>query len=192
MSSLLHRTALASITIVMIGALAYQAVNFRALIGETPNAYHAKDSRAIKSAPHDIDKLAAIFGHPPLESLPAKEIHESSLSIKLVASYISGSNDNSAAVLTKNGLEQKLYFPGDQIAPGVTLLEIDAKRVLIQRDRVIERISLRSNTDTPQFSNNDQNASAKVTHQVGITSIVDGGSQLESMLQALRKSSLRD
>ncbi|WP_082936654.1 type II secretion system protein N [Pseudomonas citronellolis] len=85
--------------------------------------------------------LAQLFGSPApkAETVPVKE---SNLSLKLVASYAGSEESRSAAVIEGNENAQALYYPGDKLLPGVELISVQSRRVLIRRNGVLESVSL--------------------------------------------------
>lgn len=63
------------------------------------------------------------------------------LTIKLLGTVVA--NDDSAAVIAKSaGAEEKLYFIGDSIMPGVTLKSVEANAIVVERNGRPERISM--------------------------------------------------
>lgn len=94
--------------------------------------------------PHktDFSKLSILFGDAKeSQAKSVRQVQESSLPLKLVASYLAGGGQ-AAAVFATGGEEQKLYFAGDKIQPGVELVAVEARRVLIKRNGVLENVSL--------------------------------------------------
>lgn len=88
----------------------------------------------------DYDELAQLFGSAAPKPVVAP-IKESNLSLKLVASYVGGKG-RSAAVLASSESNHRLYYPGDKLLPGVELVDVQARRVLIKRNGVLESVSL--------------------------------------------------
>lgn len=85
-------------------------------------------------------ELANLFGSVKVEPAAAP-VKESTLSIKLVASYVGGKG-RSAAVIASSESNHKLYYQGDTLLPGVELVTVQARRVLIKRNGVLESVSL--------------------------------------------------
>ena len=88
----------------------------------------------------DISAMAALFG--TVQQAPHEEVKESQLSLKLVASYVVPQKNRSAAIISSDGDNQKLYYIGAKIQPGVELKAVQAGRILIKRNGVLESISL--------------------------------------------------
>lgn len=94
-----------------------------------------KTNKAVDSA-----SLVALFG--AVAAAPAVEsVKESGLSLKLLASLVSPGG-RSGAVLAGGERKQQLFFAGDEVLPGVQLVRVQARRVLIKRNGVLESISL--------------------------------------------------
>ncbi|WP_083432030.1 type II secretion system protein N [Atopomonas hussainii] len=88
----------------------------------------------------DHAQLAALFGAVAAEPVEVP-IKASSLSLKLLASYVGGKG-RAAAVLASSENNHKLYYQGDQVLPGVELVTVQSRRVLIKRNGVLESVSL--------------------------------------------------
>lgn len=88
----------------------------------------------------DVVAISRMFGNPKKKQ--AEEVKESQLSLKLVASYVVPGKDRSAAIISRDGDKQKLYFIGDKIQAGVELKAVQPGRILIKRNGVLESISL--------------------------------------------------
>ena len=100
---------------------------------------------AVVEASLKVDKpnykqLALLFGDAQAEPAAAP-VKESTLSLKLVASYVGGKG-RSAAVIASSESNHKLYYQGDKLLPGVELVTVQARRVLIKRNGVLESVSL--------------------------------------------------
>jgi len=95
---------------------------------------------ALPGAKPDYAELAQLFGSAAPEPVAAP-IKESTLSLKLVASYVGGKG-RSAAVLASGENNHRLYYPGDKLMQGVELVTVQARRVLIKRNGVLESVSL--------------------------------------------------
>lgn len=95
---------------------------------------------ALVEAKPDHSQLAQLFGSVAPKPV-AEPIKESNLSLKLVASYVGGKG-RSAAVLASSESNHRLYYPGDKLLPGVELVDVQARRVLIKRNGVLESVSL--------------------------------------------------
>jgi type II secretory pathway component PulC len=93
-----------------------------------------------QSAKPDYAELAQLFGSAKAEPIAAP-VKESTLSLKLVASYVGGKG-RSAAVIASSESNHKLYYQGDKLLPGVELVTVQARRVLIKRNGVLESVSL--------------------------------------------------
>lgn len=94
----------------------------------------------LQSAKPDYAELARLF--VSIKSTPdVVPVKESTLSIKLVASYVGGKR-RSAAVIASSENKHKLYYQGDKLLPGVELVTVQARRVLIKRNGVLESVSL--------------------------------------------------
>ena len=93
-----------------------------------------------QSAKPDYAELAELFGSAKAEPVAAP-VKESTLSLKLVASYVGGKG-RSAAVIASSESNHKLYYQGDKLLPGVELVTVQARRVLIKRNGVLESVSL--------------------------------------------------
>lgn len=90
--------------------------------------------------PFDPNSLAVLFGEAKATQEVA-EVKESALSLKLLASYVA-KGGRSAAVLGSGERKQQLLFVGDEVQPGVELVKVQARRVLIKRNGVLESINL--------------------------------------------------
>ncbi|WP_161489397.1 type II secretion system protein N [Pseudomonas sp. BMS12] len=88
----------------------------------------------------DVAAVGRMFGAP--EKKPSEDVKESQLSLKLVASYVVPGKNRSAAIISRDGDKQKLYFIGDKIQAGVELKAVQPGRILIKRNGVLESISL--------------------------------------------------
>lgn len=93
-----------------------------------------------QSTKPDYAELAQLFGSAKAEPVAAP-VKESTLSLKLVASYVGGKG-RSAAVIASSESNHKLYYQGDKLLPGVELVTVQARRVLIKRNGVLESVSL--------------------------------------------------
>jgi type II secretory pathway component PulC len=103
-----------------------------------PLAVTAPEVAAAKAL--DISAIAALFG--TVQQAPREEVKESQLSLKLVASYVVPQKNRSAAIISSDGDNQRLYFIGDKIQAGVELKAVQPGRILIKRNGVLESISL--------------------------------------------------
>lgn len=103
-----------------------------------PTVVEAKPVKAHKAV--DSASLSALFGAvavtPGIET-----VKESGLSLTLLASLVSPGG-RSGAVLAGGERKQQLFFTGDEVLPGVQLVRVQARRVLIKRNGVLESISL--------------------------------------------------
>lgn len=90
----------------------------------------------------DREKLLGLFGKAEQGVPVAAPVKESTLSLKLLASYVAAEGGRSAAVIAGNGKKDKLHYQGDKILPGVELVAVQARRVLIKRNGVLESVSL--------------------------------------------------
>ncbi len=107
----------------------------------------AKPAKTNKTA--DSASLLALFGSA---AAPAVEsVKESGLSLKLLASLVSPGG-RSGAVLAGGERKQQLFFAGDEVLPGVQLVRVQARRVLIKRNGVLESISLAGEDKTTSAS----------------------------------------
>lgn len=88
----------------------------------------------------DKSWIAAFFGQA-VQAPVAEAVKETNLSLKLQASFVS-EGGHSAAVLVGGERKQQLFFDGDEVMPGVQLVRVQARRVLIKRNGVLESISL--------------------------------------------------
>ena len=95
---------------------------------------------SVQSTKADYAQLANLFGSAKVEPVAAP-VKESTLSLKLVASYVGGKG-RSAAVIASSENNHKLYYQGDKLLPGVELVTVQARRVLIKRNGVLESVSL--------------------------------------------------
>jgi len=99
-------------------------------------------------------ELANLFGSVKVEPA-AVPVKESTLSLKLVASYVGGKG-RSAAVIASSESNHKLYYQGDTLLPGVELVTVQARRVLIKRNGMLESVSLEDSrqpaTSSPQVA----------------------------------------
>ncbi|UUY07318.1 hypothetical protein LRS11_16010 [Pseudomonas sp. J452] len=89
----------------------------------------------------DISAIATLFGSAEKEE-KQESVKESSLSLKLVASYVVPEKKRSAAIISSGEDNQKLFYVGDKIQAGVELKAVQAGRILIKRNGVLESISL--------------------------------------------------
>ncbi|MET1080948.1 MAG: type II secretion system protein N [Pseudomonas sp.] len=88
----------------------------------------------------DPANIPPLFG--TVNTMPvAAPVKESGLSLKLLASFVSPKG-RSAAVLAGGEHKQKLFFAGDEVLPGVELVRVQARQVLIKRNGMLESISL--------------------------------------------------
>lgn len=97
----------------------------------------------------NYEQLAILFGTARVEPVAAP-VKESTLSLKLVASYVGGKKGRSAAVIASNENNHKLYYQGDKLMPGVELVTVQARRVLIKRNGVLESVTLEENQNAGQ------------------------------------------
>jgi type II secretory pathway component PulC len=95
----------------------------------------------------DYKQLALLFGDAQAEPAAAP-IKESTLSLKLVASYVGGKQGRSAAVIASSESNHQLYYQGDKLLPGVELVTVQARRVLIKRNGVLESVQLEEDQAT--------------------------------------------
>ena len=114
----------------------------------------------LRSAKPNYAELAQLFGSPKTEPVVAP-VKESTLSLKLVASYVGGKG-RSAAVIANSESNHKLYYQGAKLLPGVELVTVQARRVLIKRNGVLESVSL---TDDQSGGAPVQPAAVAVDHQ---------------------------
>lgn len=92
----------------------------------------------------DHEKLVALFGSAR-EETSAAPVKESTLALKLVASYVAGKQGRSAAVIASGESNHRLHYQGDKVLPGVELVAVQARRILIKRNGVLESVSLEEN-----------------------------------------------
>lgn len=111
----------------------------RDLLAEEPPVQPVATAVSAGAKP-DYAQLAQLFGSAAPKPVAAP-IKESNLSLKLVASYVGGKG-RSAAVLASSESNHRLYYPGDKLLPGVELVDVQARRVLIKRNGVLESVSL--------------------------------------------------
>lgn len=97
----------------------------------------------------NYEQLAMLFGTARVEPVAAP-VKESTLSLKLVASYVGGKKGRSAAVIASNENNHKLYYQGDKLMLGVELVTVQARRVLIKRNGVLESVTLEENQNARQ------------------------------------------
>ena len=112
-----------------------------------------------QSTKPDYAELAQLFGSAKAEPVAAP-VKESTLSLKLVASYVGGKG-RSAAVIASSENNHKLYYQGDKLLPGVELVTVQARRVLIKRNGVLESVSL----------SDDQSGGASVSAPVAAVAV---------------------
>lgn len=97
----------------------------------------------------DYDRVGALFGETVV--IPEEpKVMKSALALKLKASYVAGQRGRSAAVISSSEVNHKLYYQGEQIMPGVELVAVQARRVLIKRNGALESISLEEVTSDAQ------------------------------------------
>lgn len=89
----------------------------------------------------DYARVGALFGESVVVA-PEPKVMKSALALKLQASYVAGQRGRSAAVISSSESNHKLYYQGEQIMPGVELVAVQARRVLIKRNGALESISL--------------------------------------------------
>jgi len=65
----------------------------------------------------------------------------SRLNIKLLGTVVAGGDSAAIVSLASNG-EQTVVFIGDDIQPGVKLLEVEAEAIVVERGDMLERVSL--------------------------------------------------
>ncbi|XXF08326.1 hypothetical protein J3Q00_20445 [Pseudomonas sp. D2-3] len=120
---------------------------------EMPSMYPVAEA-ATQDLKIDYIKLAQMFGSTKAETAVAP-VKESTLSLKLVASYVGGKG-RSAAVIASSESNHKLYYQGDTLLPGVELVTVQARRVLIKRNGMLESVSLEDSrqpaTSRPQVA----------------------------------------
>ena len=137
MSSKVWGTAAALLLVAYLSAFVYWQQQM--LPAEaSPLAVTAPEVAAAKAL--DISAIAALFG--TVQQAPREEVKESQLSLKLVASYVVPQKNRSAAIISSDGDNQRLYFIGDKIQAGVELKAVQPGRILIKRNGVLESISL--------------------------------------------------
>lgn len=115
-----------------------------------PQATVAQAAEKPREQPEsDREKLLALFGKAEQEAPVAPPVKESTLSLKLLASYVAAEGGRSAAVIAGDGKKDKLHYQGDKILPGVELVAVQARRVLIKRNGVLESVSLDEGQKAP-------------------------------------------
>lgn len=129
----------------------------------------------------DISSMAALFG--TVQQTPREEVKESQLSLKLVASYVVPQKNRSAAIISSDGDNQKLYYIGAKIQPGVELKAVQAGRILIKRNGVLESISLEDTSGGVVAVESKMSAPVEVA---AITPVAKPGGNQE-MLEKLKK-----
>jgi type II secretory pathway component PulC len=113
----------------------------------------------VQSEKADHAELARLFG--PIKSTPdVVPVKESTLSIRLVASYVGGKG-RSAAVIASSENKHKLYYQGDKLMPGVELVKVQARRVLIKRNGVLESVSLEERQPAAALQSNTREMARK-------------------------------
>lgn len=125
-----------------------------------------------QSAKPDYAELAQLFGSAKAEPVAAP-VKESTLSLKLVASYVGGKG-RSAAVIASSENNHKLYYQGDKLLPGVELVTVQARRVLIKRNGVLESVSL---SDDQSGGASAPAAAVAVAHQPAAVPVAEPLSQ---------------
>ena len=99
----------------------------------------------------DLAKLTAVslFGKIENRNLPTtavvKPIVISRLNIKLLGTVVSETHA-AAIIATAAGHQQRAFFIGDSIQPGVTLKTVEAGAIVVDRGGRLERISLAKGT----------------------------------------------
>lgn len=136
---------------------------------------------AADKAPN-ISAIAALFGTP--QQAPREDVKESQLSLKLVASYVVPQKNRSAAIISSDGDNQRLYFIGDKIQAGVELKAVQPGRILIKRNGVLESISLEE-TSLGGTAPAESKAAAPVV--VAATTPVAKPGNNQEMLEKLKK-----
>lgn len=101
----------------------------------------ARVETSVPLARLDLSKSAFLF--QDRRQKVSDPVKKTTLAIRLNASYVSGAG-RSAAVLSSRDSEHRLYYQGDEIEPGVELVSIQARRVLIRRHGALESIALES------------------------------------------------
>lgn len=93
----------------------------------------------------DLATVERLFGEAE-QPVADQSVKESSLSLRLIASYVAVGG-RSAAVIAGVGKNQRLVFAGQDIQPGVRLVQVQARRVLIKRSGMLESLRLQSSSD---------------------------------------------
>lgn len=115
-----------------------------------PQAAPAQAAEKPREGPKPYrEKLLGLFGKAEQEVPVAAPVKESTLSLKLLASYVAAEGARSAAVIAGDGKKDKLHYQGDKILPGVELVAVQARRVLIKRNGVLESVSLDEGQKAP-------------------------------------------
>ncbi|MGE0486279.1 MAG: type II secretion system protein N [Gammaproteobacteria bacterium] len=159
----LHLARLATVMAVLAVVAVVTWHRRDALPGDAPAAAEplapaAASATAPRAPPFDHAAIAAahLFGRfdpaatPPAPSAPetpvaevaVAEAAESSLAIRL-AGVVLAPGEGARAILAVGGLaEQSGYAAGDEIQPGVELVAIEARRILIRNQGRLESVSL--------------------------------------------------
>jgi general secretion pathway protein C len=81
----------------------------------------------------------------------AEVLSESTIALKLVGvRAVSGNTSASSAIVELPDGSQKRFVPGDEVVPGVVLVNVTGQDIHLSRDGALEALSLAPNRDTPQ------------------------------------------
>jgi type II secretory pathway component PulC len=176
----------------VVGSASYYVV--RPMYVEAPVILDNLDAKKMPTASSQT-KGSKLFGHP---TLAQKNMVETSLNVTLKGVMTSSIPDQAMAVLLIDGREEKAVFISEEFAKGVSLHEVNARYVVINRQGELERLSfpnedqdvpLVTNSKAPQTTNTDiahhsaQNG-AKATQEAKVA----GGSTQRSVPPQLSES----
>ncbi|MGY4535521.1 type II secretory pathway component PulC [Pseudomonas sp. TE3786] len=134
------------------------------------------------TAPRDTSSIAMLFGTS--QEKQSEEVKKSPLALKLVASYVMPEKKRSAAIITSDGDKQKLYYVGDRIQGDVELKAVQAGRILIKRNGVLESINLEGFSGVSEVS-----AAGEAANPVHVVATVPASKPAvnQDMLEKLKK-----
>lgn len=132
------------------------------------------------------EKLLSLFGKVEQEEPVVAPVKESTLSLKLLASYVAPEGGRSAAVIAGIGKDDQLHYQSDKILPGVELVAIQARRVLIKRKGVLESISLDEGRKMPMHAQAGMSASVRAQDLVAVPPAAEPISR-EKLMERLNK-----
>jgi len=142
----------------------------------------------------DLNAMLAVklFGQPPQikaqHTAPTaiakpKPVVLRPLTIKLLGTVVAGKG-SAAIIAISQGSEQRAFFLGDTIQPGVVLKTVEAESILVDRSGNLERISLEQNGKLNSApSATTETLASRPTHTKPPMSKIIGRAHLQKQLQ---------